>query len=208
MATLDPLTGVYARKFWEQMAMREIRTAFRFKHPITLAVLDLDKFKQINDEHGHLTGDKALETVGRVLRNSSRSSDVVGRFGGDEFVVLLPRTSHDGAGVFCNRLLRELERQELSVSTGICQIHASIGLSTLAPHEFDMATLPRPIPSTFFQNTLRWLFSRADRQVYISKRSGGNCFKVSDQSTWPDPKDSVETQEPSNHSTLITREEP
>jgi len=208
MATLDPLTGVYARKFWEQMAMREIRTAFRFKHPITLAVLDLDKFKQINDEHGHLSGDKALETVGRVLRNSSRSSDVVGRFGGDEFVVMLPRTAQEGASVFCNRLLRELQRQELVVPGGICQIHASIGMATLSSHEFDMATLPRPIPNTFFQNTLRWLFSRADRQVYISKRSGGDCFKISDQTTWPEPADSVDApQDASANSTLITREQ-
>ena len=208
MATLDPLTGVYARKFWEQMAMREIRTAFRFRHPLTLAVLDLDKFKSINDEHGHLTGDKALEAIGRVLRNSSRSSDVVGRYGGDEFVAVLPRTSQEGATVFCNRVLRELERQDLMGASGVCKLRSSIGLATLMPHEFDMNSLPRPIPNAFFQNSLRWVFSRADRQVYIAKRMGGHCFQFSDQTEWPDPHEiGTESQDSSIHSTMLLREE-
>ncbi len=192
LATLDPLTGVYARKFWEQMALREIRTAFRFRHPLTLAVLDLDKFKNINDEHGHLAGDKALEIVGKILRNSSRSSDVVGRYGGDEFVVILPRTSQEGAAVFCNRVLREMEAQQLTTANGMCLLRSSIGLASLHSHAFDMNALPRPIPNTFFHNALRWIFSRADRQVYISKRSGGQQYRISEQTEWPDPSQITE----------------
>lgn len=187
MATLDPLTGVYARKFWEQMALREIRTAFRFRHPLVLVVLDLDKFKSINDEQGHLTGDKALETIGRILRESSRSSDVVGRYGGDEFVAVLPRTDKAGASVFCNRVLRELERQDVTGPSGPCKLRSSMGLSVFAPHDFNMTTVSRPIANAFFQNALQWAFSRADRQVYISKRAGGHQFHFSDQTDWPDP---------------------
>ena len=196
LATLDPLTGVYARKFWEQMALREIRTAFRFRHPLTLAVLDLDKFKSINDEHGHLAGDKALEIVGKILRNSSRSSDVVGRYGGDEFVVFLPRTSQEGAAVFCNRVLREMDAQQVVTSSGSCQLRSSIGLASLQAHTFDMSALPRPIPTNFFQNSLRWIFSRADRQVYISKRSGGQQYRISEQTEWPDPNQLTEPNPP------------
>lgn len=207
MATLDPLTGVYARKFWEQMAMREIRTAFRFKHPLTLAVIDLDKFKSINDEQGHLTGDKALEIVGRVLRSSSRASDVIGRYGGDEFVVVLPRTAQDGANVFCMRVLRELERQNLTGPAGICKLRASIGLSTLKPHAFDMNTLPRPIANAFFHNALRWAFSRADRQVYIAKRQGGHIANFSEQFDWPDPTDATDSGDSQGQSTILKREE-
>jgi diguanylate cyclase (GGDEF)-like protein len=189
MATLDPLTGVYARKFWEQMALREIRTAFRFRHPLTIAIFDLDHFKSINDLHGHLTGDKALETVGRVLRGSSRSSDVVGRFGGDEFVAVLPRTSQEGATVFCNRVLRELERQAMHGTMGPYDLRTSIGLSTLLPHAFEMNSLPRPIPNPYFQQVLRSAFSRADRKVYASKRTGGHTFNFDDACDWPDPRD-------------------
>jgi len=138
MATLDPLTGVYARRFWEQMAVREIRTCFRFRHPVTIAVFDLDRFKNINDEHGHLIGDKALEMMGRILRSSSRSSDAIGRFGGDEFVAILPRTSQEGATVFANRVLRELESQEVAGSQGTFHLRSSIGLSTLLPHDFEL----------------------------------------------------------------------
>ena len=189
MATLDPLSGVYSRKFWEQMALRELRTAFRFRHPLTIAIFDLDHFKSINDLHGHLTGDKALEAVGRILRGSSRASDVVGRFGGDEFVAILPRTSQEGATVYCNRVLRELERQALHGTMGPIELRTSIGLSTLLPHAFESDSLPRPIPGNYFQQVLRSLFSRADRQTYASKRTGGHCFHFDDACDWPDPRD-------------------
>lgn len=207
MATLDPLTGVYARKFWEQMALREIRTAFRFRYPLTLSVFDLDHFKVINDEQGHLTGDKALEAVGRILRASSRSSDAVGRFGGDEFVAVLPRTSQEGASVFCNRVLRELERHDLHGPLGECKLRSSVGLSTLLPHTFEMTSLPRPIPNGYFQNVLRMAFSRADRKVYASKKSGGHCFHFDDACDWPDPRDWAPTQDASMVSTILSREE-
>jgi diguanylate cyclase (GGDEF)-like protein len=207
MATLDPLTGVYARKFWEQMALREIRTAFRFRHPITLALFDLDHFKSINDHHGHLTGDKALETFGRILRSSTRSSDVVGRFGGDEFVAALPRTSQEGATVFCNRVLRELERQDMQGTMGSFDLRTSMGLSTLLPHTFDMNTLPRPIPNGYFQQVLHMAFSRADRMVYASKKVGGHCFHFDDACDWPDPHDWSASNDSSFSSTLLSRED-
>jgi len=207
MATLDPLTGVYARKFWEQMALREIRTAFRFRHPITLAIFDLDRFKSINDHHGHLTGDKALETVGRILRASSRSSDVVGRYGGDEFVTALPRTSQEAATVFCNRVLREMERQDMQGTMGPYDLRASMGLSTLLPHSYEMNTLPRPIPNGYFQQVLHMTFSRADRMVYASKKCGGHCFHFDETSDWPDPKLWEASQDSSIASTLLSREE-
>ena len=207
MATLDPLTGVFARKFWEQMALREIRTAFRFRHPITLALFDLDHFKSINDHHGHLTGDKALDTFGRILRGSTRSSDVVGRFGGDEFVAALPRTSQEGATVFCNRVLRELERQDMQGTMGSYDLRTSMGLSTLLPHTFDMNALPRPIPNGYFQQVLNMAFSRADRMVYASKKVGGHCFNFDDACDWPDPHGWSNSNDSSFFSTILSRED-
>lgn len=207
MATLDPLTGVFARKFWEQMALREIRTAFRFRHAVTLALFDLDHFKSINDHHGHLTGDKALETFGRILRGSTRSSDVVGRFGGDEFVVALPRTSQEGATIFCNRVLRELERQDMQGTMGAYDLRTSMGLSTLLPHAFEASSLPRPIPNGYFQQVLQMAFSRADRMVYASKRMGGHCFSFDDACDWPDPRNWTASNDSSISSTILSRED-
>lgn len=207
MATLDPLTGVYARRFWEQMALREVRTAFRFRHPLTVVVFDLDRFKQINDVQGHLVGDKALELFGRVLRGSSRSSDAVGRFGGDEFVAVLPRTSQEGATVFCNRVLRELERQDLSGPQGSCSLRTSIGLSTILPHSFEMNTIPRPIPNAFFQSMLKACFERADRQVYRAKRAGGHQFSIDQDTSWIDPRDPQEGGDSTLHSSILVQED-
>lgn len=207
MATLDPLTGVYARKFWEQMALREIRTAFRFRHPLTLAVFDLDNFKSINDVHGHLTGDSALETMGKVLRGSARSSDIVGRFGGDEFVAALPRTLQDGATVFCKRVLRELEEQDTTSPSGTYSLRSSIGLSTLMPHSFDMNSLARPIPNGYFLHVLHTTFSRADRMVYASKKSGGHRFHFDEACEWPDPREWRQSHETASCPPLVSSEE-
>lgn len=208
MATLDPLTGVYARKFWEQMAVREVRTCFRFRHPVTVAVFDLDRFKDINDKQGHLMGDKALEMMGRVLRSSSRSSDAIGRFGGDEFVAILPRTAQEGASVFANRVLRELETQEVIGTGEVFKLRSSIGLSTLLPHDFEMNTIPRPIPNGFFQHVLKVAFDRADRQVYVSKKSGGQRFSIDEETEWPDPRLPGNIPENGIRSSILVQEEP
>jgi diguanylate cyclase (GGDEF)-like protein len=189
MATLDPLTGVYARKFWEQMALREIRTSFRFRQPLTLTMFDLDKFKQVNDVHGHLTGDKALETMGKALRGAARSSDVLGRYGGDEFVAALPRTTAEGAKTLCERVLLELESNEIQGAAGPFVLRSSIGLSTLSPHSFDMNALTRPIPNNYFLHVLQLAFSRADRMVYASKSAGGHRFSFDEDFEWPDPRE-------------------
>lgn len=81
MAALDPLTGVYTRRFFEQRMLRELRTAFRSQQPLALLMLDLDHLKQINDVAGHLVGDQALRIFGQVLRQTTRSNDIVGRYG-------------------------------------------------------------------------------------------------------------------------------
>lgn len=187
-AALDPLTGVYSRKFWQQLALRELRTCFRFRHPFTVVVLDMDEFKRINDTRGHLTGDRALESVGKALRGHVRASDAAGRFGGDEFVVLLPRTDEAGAKVFCQRILRELDALGWTEPDGgAVRLRATLGSATLEPHPYDPATLPRPIPHEWFQDVLRTTFEHADRGVYRGKAEGGHRHVADTGISWPQP---------------------
>lgn len=187
-AALDPLTGVYSRKFWQQLALRELRTCFRFRHPFTVVVLDMDEFKRINDTQGHLVGDRALEAVGKALRGHVRASDAAGRFGGDEFVVLLPRTDAAGAKVFCERILGELDSQGWCEPNGATvQLRATLGSATLEPHPYDPASLPRPVPHEWFQDILRSTFEHADRGVYRGKSEGGHRHVADSGLAWPQP---------------------
>lgn len=187
-AALDPLTGVYTRKFWQQLALRELRTCFRFRHPFSIVVIDMDGFKAINDRHGHLVGDRALELVGRSLRNQMRASDAAGRFGGDEFVLLLPRTDHDGVEIVCNRILEELKRQDWVEGNGEpVQLRATFGSATLKAHPYDTSALPRPISNEWFQGVMRAIFEHADRGMYRGKTAGGHTHLADDSLSWPEP---------------------
>ena len=97
MAAFDSLSGVHARRFFENWARRELRASLRSGSPCGLIYADLDGLKQLNDSAGHLRGDQAIRSVGRVLRTAIREHDIVGRLGGDEFAMLLPATREDGA---------------------------------------------------------------------------------------------------------------
>ncbi len=118
-ARTDPLTGAYNRRFLEEFVTREMARSRRSLQPLSLLMLDLDGFKAFNDEHGHLAGDEVLVAVAQSLRSAVRASDVVARYGGDEFVVVLPNTPAEAA----RRVARELRRAvpplvQLSVGIG------------------------------------------------------------------------------------------
>ena len=113
MAALDPLTGVYARRFLDRCILREVRAAFRSRQPLAMVLLDLDDLKGINDSDG-LAGDQALSARGKVLRQATRDTDVVARYGGDEFVVLLPQTPGDDAEAVGLRILQVLADRPLA----------------------------------------------------------------------------------------------
>ncbi|HLE60952.1 MAG TPA: GGDEF domain-containing protein, partial [Thermoanaerobaculaceae bacterium] len=118
-ARTDPLTGAYNRRFLEEFLNREMARSRRSRQPLSVLMLDLDGFKAFNDEHGHLAGDEVLAAVAQSLRSAVRTSDVVARYGGDEFVVVLPNTPGEAA----RRVARELRRVvpppvQLSVGIG------------------------------------------------------------------------------------------
>ena len=107
-ARTDSLTGVGSRRFFEDQYRREIARAQRYQRPLSLALVDLDNFKHVNDDHGHQVGDAVLSEIGAILQRS-RAGDIPARYGGDEFVVLMPDTNLDGARMAVRRIEAELE---------------------------------------------------------------------------------------------------
>jgi len=127
-ANKDFLTGVFNRHRFNDLYDHEITSARRYKRPISIALIDVDKFKQINDKYGHKMGDFALVSISEVLLQQLRNSDIIGRVGGDEFVVVMPETVKEQASLTFSRIHKKLEQFnlkgqfpcELSISVGIC----------------------------------------------------------------------------------------
>jgi diguanylate cyclase (GGDEF)-like protein len=154
LATHDQLTRVFnARAFTERLA-DELRRVQRYHRPLALLYLDLDDFKQVNDSHGHQTGDAVLRLVAEAIRHAVRQADVVGRMGGDEFAVLMPETEPALATAAADRLAAGLR----SVLNGSPAVTASIGVVAPITQEADTDAILR----------------RADQAMYEAKKTGKN----------------------------------
>lgn len=134
-ALRDPLTGLANRRYLEGALAQEGAGSLRSGRPLALALLDLDHFKQINDTYSHEAGDAVLRAMGEVLREHTRASDIVGRYGGEEFLVLLPDTGLDGAIAVANHLLEAVRRLTVLWPGGVLdRVTVSIGLAVFPPH--------------------------------------------------------------------------
>jgi diguanylate cyclase len=127
--------------------------------------------KTINDTAGHLGGDQALAIAGKCLRDAVRTTDVVGRYGGDEFAILLPQTPEAGAERVARRILQLVSGHHVSSANGSLPLTISIGLAVLDPSSGDTV---RAAPPNFSQSVARELFARADEGLYRAKREGRN----------------------------------
>ncbi|MCE8032005.1 MULTISPECIES: sensor domain-containing diguanylate cyclase [Halomonadaceae] len=123
LAIRDYLTETYNRRYLLELAELELRRAFRYEQSLCLMMLDIDHFKEINDTEGHLAGDEALRNVARTVLATVRECDLVGRYGGDEFLILMPETTAAGAKEIAERLQRTLNQTtRLTVSVGIASL--------------------------------------------------------------------------------------
>ncbi len=130
MSYKDDLTGIYNRRYFNLALEEEIRRAERYRHTFSLVILDIDHFKLINDEHGHASGDKVLADIGRILKEDSRSSDVVCRFGGEEFAVILPETDVDNGRFFAEKMLQSVRRHDFVLDSELTvKVTTSAGVS-------------------------------------------------------------------------------
>lgn len=131
LATVDSLTGVRNRRYLEEVLRKEKERAERFAHPFSLLILDIDGLKLLNDTYGHLFGDEVIKTVAHMISSSCRKTDVVGRYGGDEFVVLLPETDKKGAIEVVGKLLSQIENTSLIAPDGAkIPLSVSIGVAS------------------------------------------------------------------------------
>lgn len=158
LANTDPLTGVWNRRYLLTLCEAEIERASRYNHLFSVLMLDLDRFKQINDIYGHAVGDEVLIGMTNIVKNSLRKVDFWGRFGGEEFVVILPETNLDSAVGVAERIRETLEKTEFPIQEKQVKITVSIGVSTyqLEDQKIDL------------------VLQRADKALYQAKNQGRN----------------------------------
>src|SRR5256886_1038831 len=154
LARTDPITGLMNRRAAEEVLEREASRAQRFGSRISVALVDLDLFKQVNDRHGHAAGDEALRAVAQVITSAMRGVDVAARWGGDEMIAILPATGLEGARSFGERVRAAVEGLDEKVMHGVT---LSVGVAELQPGE-DWADAVR----------------RADAKLYEAKDAGRN----------------------------------
>ena len=137
-ARTDPKTGLLNAAAWQREADAELSRAQRAGAPLAMLLIDVDHFKQVNDRYGHLTGDEVLKGLATELRQQVRDSDVVGRFGGEEFVVMLPRTDDREACRIAERLLRSASAMSVYTTDTNISVTVSIGVAVLGQHGRDL----------------------------------------------------------------------
>ena len=162
IATTDALTGLPNRRaFWAALQL-EIARAWRSGAPLSLAILDIDHFKRVNDRHGHPAGDAVLAAAAAKMRAAVRAGDVVGRIGGEEFAILMPATAVEGAVLVCERLRAAVEARPVDVAGNIgVQVTVSTGVALLADGE-----------------RCDSIVMRADKALYEAKTGGRNQVKL------------------------------
>ena len=159
LAITDGLTGVYTRRYFIERFEEEIQRSALRKSTLAFLMIDADYFKKINDQHGHLTGDQALKEISNIVQESVREIDIVGRFGGEEFCVVLPDTDMEGARVVAERIRKSAEKRLIKAYDNNLHVTVSIGVA-MYPSDGKL---------------LEELMDKADWALYRAKSQGRNC---------------------------------
>lgn len=162
-ARTDPLTGLANRRYWTEWLTKEFERARRYGQPLSCSLLDLDHFKQVNDSYGHDVGDAVLIELARIMRRNVRPSDLLCRYGGEEFTILLPQTNLEGAVEQAERLRRALEAAHIESHGHVIRVTGSAGVASF------------PGPGVF---TAEDLVRAADQAMYEAKRKGRNSVSA------------------------------
>jgi diguanylate cyclase (GGDEF)-like protein/PAS domain S-box-containing protein len=163
LATLDPLMGIFNRRHLFKLAGQAFEQAKRYERELSVLMIDADHFKQINDHHGHTVGDQVLQVLAQYLTHLIRKADLLGRYGGEEFIIILPETSLSQAYYAGERLLEYLHQHPVQTRVGDISLTLSVGVAG-----FNAETTP----------SLDKLVDHADKALYLAKQAGRNCVAV------------------------------
>lgn len=164
LASTDPLTGVLNRREFRAIAEKEVMRSKRYGRPLSLLIMDIDHFKVINDSYGHAAGDKALQHLTKLCSSSLRTMDVICRWGGEEFVIMLPETGMKGAVVIAERLRSSIEETDFINNNNKIDFTVSVGVSAFKQGDDD----------------IDGVLSRADSSLYMAKENGRNKVVASE----------------------------
>jgi diguanylate cyclase (GGDEF)-like protein len=159
LTIVDALTHVYNRRYLLEFLSRELASAARYRRPLALTLFDVDHFKLINDAHGHLGGDFTLRELAACLKPIARTTDVLARFGGEEFAVVMPDTTHDQAMVCAERLRLQIAGHPFCFNASTYTVTVSLGVSTFMGEDW---------------MTTHKLIGQADQNLFRAKRNGRN----------------------------------
>jgi diguanylate cyclase (GGDEF)-like protein len=163
-STHDGLTGLKNRMEIERHLAAECLRSERYKNRLTVMMLDLDHFKQVNDTHGHQVGDEALRAVAEAVRQTMRRTDIAGRYGGEEFLILATETPSEGAIILAQRFSAAIKEAQVHLPGGVLTLSASIGVATRTPE----------------RNTPAALIAAADAALYRAKEEGRDRIVVAE----------------------------
>lgn len=164
MATRDLLTGLYTRWFVKDKINQELQRSQRHEFPMSVLMIDVDHFKDVNDSYGHLIGDEVLRDMGRIIRESLRAYDIPGRYGGEEFCLMLPSTEVDNTMVVAERIRERIQDNTIRSTASPFHVTASIGVAGVAgEHGIQDA---------------EDLIELADKALYRAKHSGRNRVEL------------------------------
>jgi diguanylate cyclase (GGDEF)-like protein len=165
----DALMGIKNRRYFDKKLEEEVRMSIRYKLPLSLALIDIDDFKYVNDTYGHLVGDDVLKELAKDIKNIARETDIVARYGGEEIVIITPNTNKQNASILVERLRKIVEKSDMVVLCGsqeIVKITVSIGVASI---NFDTVY------------TTEQLIQQADKALYKAKEEGKNRVMLSSE---------------------------
>lgn len=165
LSMTDRLTGLLNRGTWENLVDAEYERYRRYGQATSLVMFDIDHFKKVNDTHGHLAGDEVIKHTATVTKNNLRQSDTAGRYGGEEFGIILPETDAEGARIICERIRESIAQSVVETTVAPIEYTISMGIAQLSDGP---------------ENYMQWM-QQADKALYAAKEGGRNRVMVSDQ---------------------------